>query len=85
MAVVNYDYSKLRGRIIEIFGTQRDFAEALGVSPQTITCKMKGYVEWSQEDIAKVIEILNIDPREIHVYFFTKKDEKISTLAGDDE
>jgi len=77
-SVLDYDYSKLKGRIKEKFGTQEDFARAIHMSPQTISYKLNGQVEWTQDNIEKAISILDIPAKEIHIYFFTKKVEKIS-------
>lgn len=35
-----FDYRKLRGQIIEHFGTQKAFAEALGVSTRTLSLNL---------------------------------------------
>jgi transcriptional regulator with XRE-family HTH domain len=79
MSVLNYDYSKLRGRIKEIFDTQEKFADAMGISKTTISYKLNGMVEWTQEEIERAVDILNIPWSEIHAYFFTRKVEKISS------
>ena len=73
VTALDYDYSKLKGKIIEVFGTQRDFAKAIGISQQTISYKLNGLAEWAQEDIEKTISALGIPANEIHIYFFTKK------------
>ena len=74
-----YDYSKLRGKIREVFFTQEKFAEAMGISTTTISYKLNGLTEWTQEEIEKAVEVLSIPYEEIHVYFFTRKVEKNST------
>ena len=79
MSVLNYDYSKLRGKIKEIFNTQEKFADAMGISKTTISYKLNGMVEWTQEEIERAVDILNIPWGEIHAYFFTRKVEKISS------
>lgn len=76
---LNYDYRKLRGKIKEIFGTQDSFADAIGMSKATLSYKLNGLSEWSQEEIDKAVELLSIPAQEIHLYFFTKKVENIST------
>lgn len=63
-------YPKLRGKIVEVYGNQRAFADILKVSEQTVTAKMNGRSEFSQEDIIKWSDALNIDAREIGDYFF---------------
>ena len=68
-----FDYSKLRGRIVEKYGSQRQFADAAGVSEQTITSKMNGRVAISQEDVVNWSELLDIEANDIGVYFFAYK------------
>ena len=40
-----FDYSKLRGKIIELFGTQACFAAAMGWSERTLSLKMNGVIQ----------------------------------------
>lgn len=72
---MSFDYSKLRGRIIEKFGSIKAFAEADGRSLVTISKKLNGKVAISPEDIVKwsAPELLDIQPSEYHVYFFVTK------------
>lgn len=65
-----YDYSKLRGRIVEIFGTQIKFAIAMGWSERTLSLKMNGIRSWKQPDICKAIELLGLCNEDIPLYFF---------------
>ena len=39
---MGYTYNKLRGRIIEKYGTQEKFARELGVSKNSLSLKMNG-------------------------------------------
>lgn len=82
MSATVYDYSKLRGKIAEVFGRQKDFAKAMNTSPQTISYKMNGTSEWTHDEMEKAIDLLYIPPEEIHVYFFAKKVENNSTIGG---
>lgn len=68
-----FDYSKLRGRIREVFSTQEAFASAMGMSTTSISAKLNNKVEWSQKEISKAAEILNIQAEEIPAYFLTLK------------
>lgn len=65
-----FDRSKLRGRIVEKFGTLMAFAEAMGVSRSTMSTKMGDEGAWSLADICRACELLEIPPEEIHLYFF---------------
>ena len=68
-----FDYSRLRGRIIERFGSQREFANHLGVSEQTITSKMTSKTFLGQDDIIAWSEALDIEANDIGSFFFAKK------------
>lgn len=37
-----YSYSKLKGRIVELYGTQTGFAKRLGISKNSISKKLAG-------------------------------------------
>lgn len=65
-----YSYDKLRGRIVEVFGSQGKFAEFLDVSETTVSKKMTGKVQFDQEDIAVWCDALNIPIEEAGRYFF---------------
>lgn len=70
---MEHDYSKLRGRIIEKFGTIGNFADKLGVTIQAVSAKLRGEVSITPANIIKWSELLDIDKSEIGVYFFTLK------------
>lgn len=63
-------YSKLRGRIKEIFGTQKAFAEALGMNEGTLSLKLGGTAEWTRAEIVKACMLLGIPLEKAHLYFF---------------
>ena len=67
---MNYDYSKLLGKIIEICGTQSNFANKIQLSDRTVSLKLNGKVNWKQEEIIRACDALHIPPREIPEYFF---------------
>ncbi|MDO5797487.1 MAG: DUF739 family protein [Eubacteriales bacterium] len=72
-----FDYNKLRGRIVEVFNTQSNFANAMGWSERTLSLKMNGTRPWKQLDICKAIRLLNLTNEDIPVYFFTLKVQNI--------
>ena len=73
MNIPEYDYSKLRGRIVEKCGTQRNFAKAMKWSLPTQTKKMAGRIPWNQNDVRTALDVLDIEKEEIPAYFFTAK------------
>jgi transcriptional regulator with XRE-family HTH domain len=69
-AQMTFNYSKLRGRIREVFGTQDRFAEAMGRSNTSISQKLNNKSEWTQKEINRAVEVLGIDDVDISAYFF---------------
>ncbi len=65
-----YTYDKLRGRIVEKFGSQSKFAEFIGVSEITVSKKMNGKVQFDQDDIVLWCDALDIPITEAGYYFF---------------
>ena len=68
-----FNYNKLRGRIIEIFGTQKRFAKEMKVSERTLSLKLNNKIFFSQDEITIISELLKIESSEIQVYFFEKE------------
>lgn len=68
-----FNYAKLRGKIREVFGTQKAFADALGISSVSLSKKLNNMVEFTQEEINRSCELLHIVAGEIPVYFFMVK------------
>lgn len=68
-----YDYSKLRGRIREIYGTQEKFADAMRISNTSISAKLNGKVEWTQDEMLAAAQCLDYRYDEIPMVFFTVK------------
>ncbi|MBQ8559086.1 MAG: DUF739 family protein [Tyzzerella sp.] len=67
---MKYKYLKLRGRIIEKFGSQGKFAEAIRLSENSVSKKLTGNSGFSQEDIEKWSYLLEISKEEYGLYFF---------------
>lgn len=65
-----FDYSSLSGLIVEKYGTQYNFAIALGISERSLSLKLNNKVGWKDREIEKARELLDISPENIHRYFF---------------
>lgn len=75
-----YDYSMLRGRIRELFKSEKNFAMELrksdiSMSTGTFCSRMNGYSFFKQPEIAIICKLLKIKMEEISLYFFTSKYE----------
>ena len=71
-----FDYSKLNGKIKEVFNTQDKFANALGIGRVSLSQRLNNYLDFSQAEIYKSCEILGIEENKIPEYFFTLKVQK---------
>lgn len=63
---------KLKGRIVELYGSQRAFSDKIGLTEQSITAKLNGRSQFSQADIIKWCTALEIEKDEVADYFFTE-------------
>ena len=65
-----YETSKLRGRIVEKFGSQIKFANAVGCSLSFLSQYLNGRKKLDQPTMEKWMIALEIDPADIYEYFF---------------
>ena len=70
---VLFDFSKLRGRIVEKYGTCERFAEAGGHSKGWISNRMNNVVPWDGLEIHETCAMLDILEDDIPAYFFIPK------------
>lgn len=66
-------HAKLRGRIIEKYGSYRAFAKAIGASEQTVNTKLQGKSGFSEDNIIKWSNALGIVQEEVGAFYFTEK------------
>ena len=66
----NCKFPKLDGKIVEVYGTRKAFAEALNVSQNTLTYKLNGKFPWKPREIDASCQLLGIDRADMPIYFF---------------
>jgi len=64
-------YQRLKGKITEVFNTQKAFAEAMGWKQPTLNQRLNGGTEWKASEIAKACDLLHIPLADAYLYFFT--------------
>ncbi len=74
---VEFDYSKLRGRIVEKYETQGKFAEVNNMTDRSMSLKLNNGIGLSQEEIIAWCQKLDIELKDIPSYFFTQKVSKM--------
>ena len=60
-----YNYDKLKGRIVEKFGSQVAFAKALGISEKTISNKLSGKRYFTQLEISRSVSLLGLRSKDV--------------------
>ena len=66
-----FSTNKLRGRIVEMYGTASRFAQAVGSTPEFVSKYLNGKTTLTQTMMNKWISALEISDDEISIYFFT--------------
>ena len=67
---MQYDYSKLTGRIVEKFGTRTEFAVKMNISNHTLSQKLNNKIPWKQTEMERASKLLDIPLSDIQLYFF---------------
>lgn len=67
---MKFNYSKLRGRIVEKYGTCANFATALGWSKTQLSARLNNVVPFSSPEVKQAATLLEIPGTEIDAYFF---------------
>lgn len=62
---------ELKSKRIKYALTQKKIAEKLGMSTKTYNRKELGIVDFSREEIVKIVKILNLNTEDIMKIFFT--------------
>ena len=70
---MEFDFSKLRGKIVEKFGSCARFAAAMGHSKVWLSSRLNNVVPWKAEEMREAAALLDIAPEDIPLYFLTPK------------
>lgn len=71
--MTNFNYNKLKGRIVEYGRTQGDLAQLLGLHKSTISSKFNNTSDFTSSEMLYIMEWLDIPKEEVGDYFFTQK------------
>lgn len=68
-----FNYDKLKKRIIENYGSLSAFADAVGRTLACVSFKLSGRNQFTQKDIVQWCGLLKISKKDIPAYFFVSK------------
>ena len=70
---MQFDYSKLLGRIRECGFTQESLAKHIRIAKSSMCLKLNNKANFSNPETLLICEALNIESNEIGTYFFTPR------------
>ena len=73
---MTFDYSKLRGKIREVYGTYENLVPNISMSEATLSRKLNGKSYFDSQEILELSEALGISNSERDAYFFKVKVRK---------
>ena len=71
--MTEFDYSELRGLIRSKFGTQKNYAKAIGISITSLQERLSNKVPFRQTEIVRTKQLLNLSVERLAEIFFTVK------------
>lgn len=69
---MQYNYNKLKGKIVEMYGSQKKFAKEINISERTLSLKLNNKRFFTQDEIEKISISLKIPKEKIHIFFYNK-------------
>lgn len=76
MKRIEFDYSKLRGRIREKYGSYKNLSPKISFSVVSLSNKLNNKTYFDSSEILELAEALGIEDVELNVYFFNLKVRK---------
>lgn len=70
---IEFDYSKLEGKIKQYYDTQDKFANEIPMGRTTLNQKLNNKSDFTVKNIMRISELLNIQQEEINDIFFKEK------------
>lgn len=70
---MQFNFNRLRGRIVEKFGSCDRFAAAMGRSKVWVSSRLNNTVAWRGPEIREAAELLDIPAEEIPSFFLVPK------------
>ena len=83
---MKYDYNPLRGKIREVLGSESNLATVIHMNRSTLSQKLNNLREFTQQDMADILDALKEPYCKAGFYFFTQDEAPlIDVPEGSDE
>lgn len=73
---MEFSYNKLLGKMCEENETQETLAKKIKISKHSLNRKLKGKSYFRQQEICMICKLLNLEFKNIPLYFFNEKVQK---------
>lgn len=74
METIEFSSRKLRGKIVEVFGSISAFSKEMGISEVAMYKFLNGKADWNRSKVIQASRLLNVvDPKEFSDLFFCEK------------
>lgn len=73
MPKFEFDNSKIRGRIVEKYGTIDKFSKTINKNRSSVSLLLNGKAKFDREDITLFCSALDIEKKDVGDYFFTSE------------
>ena len=77
---IKFDYTELRKKYAEVFGSQEAYAKAIGMDRTSLIKRLNNEIPFRADEIVISQSVLNLSPEDIKIYFFTPKVEKTELM-----
>ena len=68
---MQFDHSKLSGRITEKYGSQKALAAKIGWTESKLSARLNNLVQFDADEMYMLADVLEIPAEEIPAYFFS--------------
>ena len=68
---VKFSYTDLKGRIDDMYGSQRNFSKVVNLSETSVSSKLNSKSAFTDREIVYWCRLLKIELHEVNRYFFT--------------
>jgi len=73
---VKFSFRRLNGRIVEVYGSRKKFAIAMGMSPAVLSARLLGHTSFLPGEVWYASILLRIKKEEIGDFFFCTEEEE---------
>lgn len=75
--MMKFNYAILKGKIVEKYNTQKNFAKTFGISERSLSLKLNNKICFTQDEMLLCIKLLGESIDKIVTFFFTLEVQEV--------